>query len=164
MKQELAELHQSMLLAKAAIEDFLAILAPVIKSAQSDYERLYHRHIYDEEEERLGRVKELLDVIANFQQDDTPESLRPWPSNHFLQALYLETYGLRHFIEHLNLALYGFQDEERQALLNGMLEQAHSHYQHVKEILAKYNEGNEGSSKIISDNIDSPAFTVGSLL
>lgn len=57
-----------------------------------------------------------------------------------LQDINLEKFALHNFLEHLDLALYQFQDEERKQSLTSMLEQTRTDYLQVKEILSHLNE------------------------
>lgn len=45
------------------------MLDPVIQNAKDDHERLYYHHIYEEEEQRLSRLVELIPLISKFEKE-----------------------------------------------------------------------------------------------
>ncbi len=141
LKGELSTLHRIFTTTKAAIEDFMSMLDPVINNATDDHERLYYHHIYEEEEQRLSRLFELIPLISKFdeEKDDTAFSPTNNEFNRLLQELNLEKFGLHNFVEHLDLALFQFKDEERQSLLTKLREVTYSDYQQVKEMLIEIN-------------------------
>jgi hypothetical protein len=59
--------------------------------------------------------------------------------NRLLQELNLEKFGLHNFVEHLDLALFRFTDEERSSLLNSLREVSYKDYQQVKQMLMEIN-------------------------
>jgi hypothetical protein len=126
---------------KSAIEDFMNMLDPVITSAKDDHERLYYHHIYEEEEQRLSRLAELLPLIAKFQNKKEEKDFSPTNNefNRLLQELNLEKFGLHNFVEHLDLALFHFTDEERSAFLKKTRDVSYQDYQQVKEMLKEIN-------------------------
>lgn len=141
MKEELSEFYRIFTETKSDIESFMAMLDPVINNAKDDHERLYYHHIYEEEEQRLSRLAELIPLIETFQAGQGGEFS---PSNNLfnrlLQELNLEKFGLHNFVEHLDLALFQFKDEERQSMLTRMRGDNHESYQFVKQKLAGINE------------------------
>jgi hypothetical protein len=139
LQEELSVLHRIFTTTRAAIEDFMKLLDPAIANAKDEHERLYHHHIYEEEEHRLGRLAELIPLIKKFQNEDiifSPTN-REW--NRLLQELNLEKFGLHNFVEHLDLALFQFTDDERQATLKEMRDVSYSDYNLVKELLTDLN-------------------------
>ncbi|MEM1503118.1 hypothetical protein RG959_06830 [Domibacillus sp. 8LH] len=141
MKEELSEFYDIFTGTKKDIESFMAMLDPVINNAKDDHERLYYHHIFEEEEQRLARLAELIPLIETFQAgrggDFTPSNNT---FNRLLQELNLEKFGLHNFVEHLDLALFQFKDAERQAKLSQMRESNYKSYQFVKEKLAGINK------------------------
>ncbi|MBM7647417.1 hypothetical protein JOC78_000338 [Bacillus ectoiniformans] len=141
MKKELETFYDIFTTTKAAIEDFMGMLDPVINQATDEHERLYYHHIYEEEEQRLSRLAELIPLIAKFKQEDNEKAFSPANNefNRLLQELNLEKFGLHNFVEHLDLALFQFKDEERQTLLTSMREVSYKDYQQLKAWLAEVN-------------------------
>jgi hypothetical protein len=139
LQEELSVLYRIFTTTKTAIEDFMNVLEPAIANAKDDHERLYHHHIYEEEEHRLGRLAELLPLIQKFQNEDIVFSPENRDSNRLLQELNLEKFGLHNFVEHLDLALFQFTDDERQARLKEMRDVSYSDYNTVKELLVDLN-------------------------
>jgi hypothetical protein len=139
LQEELSVLYRIFTTTKTAIEDFMKVLEPAIANAKDDHERLYHHHIYEEEEHRLGRLAELLPLIQKFQNEDIVFSPANRDSNRLLQELNLEKFGLHNFVEHLDLALFQFTDDERQATLKEMREVSYNDYNKVKELLGVLN-------------------------
>jgi hypothetical protein len=139
LQEELSVLHRIFTTTKTAIEDFMKVLEPAIANAKDDHERLYHHHIYEEEEHRLGRLAELLPLIQKFQNEEVLFSTANRDSNRLLQELNLEKFGLHNFLEHLDLALFQFTDDERQTTLKEMRDVSYSDYNKVKELLIVLN-------------------------
>ncbi|MFX3625695.1 MAG: IMEF encapsulin system ferritin-like cargo protein [Ectobacillus sp.] len=142
MKEELAIFYRIFTITKEAIEKFMSMLDPVIQHAEDDHERLYYHHIYEEEEQRLSRLEELIPLISKFQSIEEEAAFSPTNNefNRLLQELNLEKFGLHNFVEHLDLALFRFTDEERSSLLKEMRAVSYGDYQQVKELLREINE------------------------
>jgi hypothetical protein len=140
MMEALAKFYTIFSSTKSAIEHFMGILDPVIEQTKDEHEHLYYHHIYEEEEHRLGRLKELIPLIEKFQQGKIPFSPSQRDFNRLLQELNLEKFGLHNFVEHLDLALFQFKDEERQRLLKEMRENSYSDYLLVKQMLIEIND------------------------
>lgn len=149
MKEELKIFYRIFTTTFDAIEKFMKMLDPVIKNATDDHERLYYHHIFEEEEQRLSRLVELIPLIQKFEEKDqivfTPTNNE---FNRLLQELNLEKFGLHNFVEHLDLALFRFTDEERSTMLNQLREVSYHDYQQVKAML------NEINSRFDHDYVD----------
>lgn len=141
MHEELAIFYRIFTTTKDAIEKFMNMLDPVIQNATDDHERLYYHHIFEEEEQRLSRLVVLIPLISKFQQEKDEKDFTPNNNefNRLLQELNLEKFGLHNFVEHLDLALFRFTDEERSTLLNGLREVSYKDYQQVKLMLNEIN-------------------------
>jgi hypothetical protein len=141
MREELAIFNRIFKTTKESIENFMAMLDPVIQNAQDDHERLYYHHIYEEEEQRLSRLDVLIPLIIKFENDKNDNIFTPANNefNRLLQELNLEKFGLHNFVEHLDLALFKFTDEERSTLLKQMREVSYTDYQQVKNFLNEIN-------------------------
>lgn len=186
MKDELHAFYQIFTTTKSAIEKFMNILDPVIQNAKDDHERLYYHHIYEEEEQRLSRLAELIPLISKFEKEKEENSFSPANNefNRLLQELNLEKFGLHNFVEHLDLALFQFTDEERSTQLNQMRNVSYQDYQQVKNMLNEINArfdhnyvdphahhdehhdhlASPGSSSIVKSSQKKKGFTVGSLI
>jgi hypothetical protein len=142
VKDELKTFSEIFSTTKGAIEKFMNMLDPVIQNAKDDHERLYYHHIYEEEEQRLSRLAELIPLISKFQQIKDEHAFSPTNNefNRLLQELNLEKFGLHNFVEHLDLALFSFTDEARSSLLKEMRTVSYQDYQLVKEQLREINE------------------------
>ncbi|EIJ82296.1 hypothetical protein PB1_05180 [Bacillus methanolicus PB1] len=185
MKDELNIFYRIFTTTKDAIEKFMNMLDPVIQNAKDEHERLYYHHIYEEEEQRLSRLVELIPLISKFEKENDEKIFSPANNefNRLLQELNLEKFGLHNFVEHLDLALFTFTDEERSTLLNQLRDVSYQDYLQVKEMLNKINERFDhdyvdphahhdkhydhlarlGSSPIIKQPNKKKGFTVGSL-
>lgn len=141
MKGELNTFYQIFTTTKDAIEKFMNMLDPVIQNAIDDHERLYYHHIYEEEEQRLSRLVELIPLIYKFEHERDQKDYTPTNNefNRLLQELNLEKFGLHNFVEHLDLALFRFTDTERSTLLNQLREVSYKDYQQVKAMLNDIN-------------------------
>lgn len=186
MKEELKIFYQIFTTTRDAIEKFMDMLDPVIKNASDDHERLYYHHIYEEEEQRLSRLVELIPLIGKFEKEKDEKDYSPSNNefNRLLQELNLEKFGLHNFVEHLDLALFRFTDEERSSLLNQLREVSYRDYQQVKDMLNEINRrfdnnyvdphayhdehhdhlARPGSSPKVTRPNGKRAFTVGSLI
>lgn len=186
MKDELHAFYQIFTTTKGAIEKFMNILEPVIQNAKDDHERLYYHHIYEEEEQRLSRLAELIPLISKFEKEKEENSFSPANNefNRLLQELNLEKFGLHNFVEHLDLALFQFTDEERSTQLNQMRNVSYQDYQQVKNMLNEINArfdqnyvdphahhdehhdhlASPSSSSIVKSPQKKKGFTVGSLI
>ncbi|USK34065.1 hypothetical protein LIT25_00990 [Bacillus sp. F19] len=150
MREELAIFNRIFTATKESIENFMAMLDPVIQNAKDDHERLYYHHIYEEEEQRLSRLEELIPLITKFENDKNDTIFSPTNNefNRLLQELNLEKFGLHNFVEHLDLALFKFTDEVRSTQLQQMREVSYQDYQQVKNFL------NEINGKFDRDYVD----------
>jgi hypothetical protein len=142
MKEELKIFYQIFTTTKDAIEKFMNMLDPVIQNATDDHERLYYHHIFEEEEQRLSRLVELIPLISKFENEKDEKDFAPTNNefNRLLQELNLEKFGLHNFVEHLDLALFRFTDEERSTMLNQLREVSYRDYQQVKAMLLEINK------------------------
>ncbi|MGG1676390.1 IMEF encapsulin system ferritin-like cargo protein [Neobacillus sp. NRS-1170] len=141
MKEELKVFYRIFTTTKDAIEKFMSMLDPVIQNATDDHERLYYHHIFEEEEQRLSRLVELIPLISKFEKEKSEKDFAPTNNefNRLLQELNLEKFGLHNFVEHLDLALFRFTDEERSTMLNQLREVSYQDYQQVKGMLNEIN-------------------------
>ncbi|MGG1573460.1 IMEF encapsulin system ferritin-like cargo protein [Fictibacillus sp. NRS-1165] len=142
MKEELNTFFGIFSGTKDAIEKFMNMLDPVIQNAKDDHERLYYHHIYEEEEQRLSRLGSLIPLISKFQKETDDRAFSPANNefNKLLQELNLEKFGLHNFVEHLDLALFSFTDEERSTLLKELRAVTYQDYQQVKTYLQEIND------------------------
>lgn len=142
VKEELNTFFEVFSGTKEAIEKFMNMLDPVIQNAKDDHERLYYHHIYEEEEQRLSRLETLIPLISKFQKEANDRAFSPANNefNKLLQELNLEKFGLHNFVEHLDLALFSFTDEERSTLLKELRSVTYQDYQKVKAYLQEINE------------------------
>ncbi|MFY0542669.1 IMEF encapsulin system ferritin-like cargo protein [Brevibacillus sp. H7] len=125
---------------KGFITRFMGIIQPIIDSAQDEHSKLYYHHILEEEEQRLGRLNELIPYLGSLTEDKKAEQLSDRELSRLLSDINLERFGLHNFREHLELSLYEFQDEETRQLLNRMREATQNDYLRVKEIMATLSE------------------------
>lgn len=154
MQEELKIFYGIFTTTKDAIEKFMNMLDPVIQNATDDHERLYYHHIFEEEEQRLSRLVVLIPLIQKFQQENDNKAFTPTNNefNRLLQELNLEKFGLHNFVEHLDLALFRFTDEERSTMLNQLREVSYKDYQQVKAML------NEINGRFDTDYVDPHAY------
>lgn len=141
MKDELNIFFRVFTTTREAIEKFMNLLDPVIQNAKDDHERLYYHHIYEEEEQRLSRLAELIPLISKFEKEKDENDFTPTNNefNRLFQELNLEKFGLHNFVEHLDLALFRFTDTERSTLLKQMRDVTYQDYQQIKIMLSEFN-------------------------
>jgi hypothetical protein len=138
--QEMSQLYDIFDRTRGFIERFMGIIQPVIDAAQDQHTRLYYHHILEEEEQRLGRLHQLIPYLGSLKETNAGKQLSDRDLSHLLSDINLERFGLHNFREHLELSLYEFQDEETRSLLDSMRVTTHNDYLQVKEIMAKLSE------------------------
>lgn len=153
MNQVLARLQEIFSGTKADIEQFNSMLQPVVNNAADEHERLYFHHILEEEEQRLERLEVLLPMLKHALDEGYNERQLV----QLLQELNLEKFGLHNFREHLDLAMFEFKDEERQALLKSMREKTESDYLAVKDLIAQLSDKFQDQLASVQINKPSPA-------
>lgn len=136
MKEAYTELKALFSRTKEDIQKFNGMLQPVIDHAKDERERLYFHHILEEEEQRLERLDILLPMLDKAMVED----LSNFELIQLLEELNLEKFGLHNFREHIDLALFEFQDEERQSKLKPMRERTQADYLRVKDYLLFFND------------------------
>jgi hypothetical protein len=125
---------------KEYIGRFMDLIQPIVDTAQDEHTKLYYHHILEEEEQRLGRLDELIPYLRTLITENKAEHLSDRELSRLLSDINLERFGLHNFREHLELSLYEFADEERRQLLNSMREQTQTDYLRVKEIMSELSE------------------------
>lgn len=140
MMEDLTQFHGVFLRTQNGIHAFMDILSPAITNSQDEHERLYYHHIFEEEEQRLERLELFIPKLARFIENEQPDENNHSEFITLLQDINLEKFGLHNFLEHLDLALYQFKDEERAQTLTSMLEQTRADYLTIKDILTRLNE------------------------
>lgn len=138
--QEISQLHTIFDRTKGYINRFTGIIQPIIDAAQDEHTRLYYHHILEEEEQRMGRLQELIPYLESLSGEKKTDQLSDRDLSRLLSDINLERFGLHNFREHLELSLYEFQDDETRSSLNGMRETTQDDYLHVKEIMASVSE------------------------
>lgn len=66
--QEMSQLHAIFSRTRGYIDRFAEIIQPIIDAAQDEHTRLYYHHILEEEEQRLGRLQELIPYIGSLDE------------------------------------------------------------------------------------------------
>jgi hypothetical protein len=148
MIEDLSGLHQIFGRSIERVRTFMDILSPAITNARDQHERLYYHHIYEEEEQRLGRLEQLTPKLSRYLGRGESIETTSFDFICLLQDLNLEKFGLHNFLEHLELALYHFTDEERSGKLNSMLDETKADYLSVKDTIARLNEQFLPSAKV----------------
>lgn len=134
--QEISQLHAIFDRTKGYITRFMDIIQPIIDAAQDEHTRLYYHHILEEEEQRLGRLQELIPYLESLSGEKKADQLSDRELSRLLSDINLERFGLHNFREHLELSLYEFQDDATRSSLNSMRETTQNDYLHVKEIMS----------------------------
>lgn len=122
------------------VQAFMNKLSPIIATTSDEHKRLYYHHIYEEEEQHLERLAKFLPKLSGYIQSRHVSNLANPIFVSLLQDINLEKFGLHNFLEHLDLSLYEFTDEESQFTLRSMQEQTKTDYLLAKEILTRINE------------------------
>lgn len=145
---EFTQLQQIFERTKDAASTFMNLLLP-LTSDPDEHTRLYYHHIFEEEEQRLGRLQILIPELAELNQSGEAGPLSDRELSRLLSDINLERFGLHNFREHLELALYHFQDEPTRLMLDSMREMTHQDYLAVKEFMMSMSE-QFSNEKIIS--------------
>jgi hypothetical protein len=146
MAQSFPELKDLFLRTKDAVQDFMAILQPKIDNAKDDHERLYFHHIYEEEDQRLDRLNELLPKLDYFLDHEEGQDLTNFHFVRVLQDISLEKFGLHNFLEHLDLALFHFENTEYEEKIRELRGMTADDYQAIKQMLEALNERFDGAA------------------
>jgi CMP-N-acetylneuraminic acid synthetase len=138
--QEIPQLHAIFDRTRGYIDRFTGIIQPIIDAAQDEHTRLYYHHILEEEEQRMGRLQELIPYLESLSAENKTDQLSDRELSQLLSDINLERFGLHNFREHLELSLYEFQDDETRQTLDSMRERTQEDYLQVKDIMAKASE------------------------
>lgn len=138
--QEMKQLHTIFDRTRGYIDQFTAIIQPIVDAATDEHTRLYYHHILEEEEQRMGRLQELIPYLEKVSAGKSTDQLSDRELSQMLSDVNLERFGLHNFREHLELSLYEFQDDETRQLLDGMREQTQTDYLKVKEFIASMSQ------------------------
>ncbi|UFJ39335.1 hypothetical protein LOK74_14795 [Brevibacillus humidisoli] len=125
---------------KDGIGKFMSMLQPIIDNAQDEHTRLYYHHIYEEEEQRLDRLNELIPHLNSIISEGKAAQLSNRELSRLLSDINLERFGLHNFREHLELAMYEFTGEEDREWLSQMRDNTQADYLTVKEVMAGLTE------------------------
>lgn len=138
--QEILQLHTIFDRTRGYINRFMEIIQPIIDAATDEHTRLYYHHILEEEEQRMGRLQELIPYLESISGEKKTDQLSDRELSRLLSDINLERFGLHNFREHLELSLYEFQDAETRSSLNSMREMTQTDYLQVKEMMASLSE------------------------
>lgn len=150
----LGELQQIFERTRDAAGQFMGLLEPIITTAEDEHNRLYYHHIFEEEEQRVGRLNQLIPDLQAFQQDSALDGLSDRELSYLLSDLNLERFGLHNFREHLELALYHFQDESTRSLLEQIHGMTQNDYLTVKEYMTQISNQLSDEKSISIDDHD----------
>ncbi|MFD2370845.1 IMEF encapsulin system ferritin-like cargo protein [Brevibacillus sp. GCM10020057] len=138
--QDFSQLHAIFDRTRGYINRFMSIIQPIVDAAQDEHTRLYYHHILEEEEQRLGRLEQLVPHLEELAANQKSDQLSDRELSRLLSDINLERFGLHNFREHLELSLYEFRDEETRLDLDGMREKTHADYLLVKDIMSRLSE------------------------
>jgi hypothetical protein len=136
MLQEFSKLHGILNRTREAIGQFVDMVQPFVDQAEDQHSRLYYHHILEEEEQRLGRLNELIPRLESMMSEINEESLSNRELTRFLSDINLERFGLHNFREHLELAMYEFQDEQHRNTLQSLREMTQNDYLAMKDVMS----------------------------
>ncbi len=137
---EMTELQQIFERTREAAHTFMNLIQPLNDNAQDEHTRLYYHHIFEEEEQRVDRLNVLIPALVGISQEGQAEGLSDRELSRLLSDINLERFGLHNFREHLELALYHFQDEQTRSLLNQLREMTHADYLKAKDYMLQMTE------------------------
>lgn len=140
------ELEDLFLRNKDAVTNFMKILQPKIEAANDEYEQLHWHHIYEEEEQRLDRLKDLLPRVSYYVNNSESQSIENLEFIHLLQDISLEKFGLHNFEEHLDLALFKANGDGHVEKLKNMRQMTEEDYEKIKQLLNSLNKQFNGAA------------------
>lgn len=140
------ELEELFIRTEEAVTTFMNMLLPKIEGANDEYQHLYWHHIYEEEEQRLDRLKDLLPRVNHYVNNKENQSVDNLEFIHLLQDISLEKFGLHNFEEHLDLALYDESTGENGETLRSMRKMTEEDYERIKVLLTTLNEAYGGAA------------------
>jgi hypothetical protein len=138
--QAFSRLETIFMRTREAIGNFIALLQPLVDNAQDEHTRLYYHHIIEEEEQRLGRLQELLPYLQSLAADSKAKQVSDRELSSLLSAINLERFGLHNFREHVELSLYEFSEPQTREWLSRLREETLNDYIAVKEMMAELSQ------------------------
>ncbi|MEC1720215.1 IMEF encapsulin system ferritin-like cargo protein [Schinkia azotoformans] len=144
--EAIKELEELFIRTEEAVTTFMNMLQPKIEGANDEYQHLYWHHIYEEEEQRLDRLKDLLPRVNHYVNNKEDQSIDNLEFIHLLQDISLEKFGLHNFEEHLDLALYDDSTGEHGETLRSMRKMTEADYKRIKVLLNTLNEAYGGAA------------------
>ena len=142
----LKEIEELFIRTEEACKKFMGILQPKIEGAKDDYQHLYWHHIYEEEEQRIDRLRDLLPRVKYYIQNHEIQTNDNLEFIHLLQDISLEKFGLHNFEEHLDLALFDSQGGEHEEILKTMRQMTEEDYEKIKAVLLTLNQAFNGTA------------------
>lgn len=142
--QILNEIEELFIRTEEACTKFMEILQPRIEGAKDDYQHLYWHHIYEEEEQRIDRLRDLLPRVHFFIQNHENQTIDNLEFIHLLQDISLEKFGLHNFEEHLDLVLFDSQGGEHEEALKVMRQMTEEDYEKIKALIFSLNQTFDG--------------------
>ncbi|WP_458412417.1 IMEF encapsulin system ferritin-like cargo protein [Schinkia sp. CFF1] len=141
------ELEELFIRTENAVARFMEMVQSKIETAGDEHQHLYWHHIYEEEEQRMDRLQDLLPRVNFYINNHGNQSINNLEFIHLLQDISLEKFGLHNFEEHLDLALFdqhggGALEEE----LRAMRQMTETDYERMKEILISLNQTFDGAA------------------
>lgn len=140
------ELEQLFIRTEEAVTTFMNMLQPKIEGTTDEYQHLYWHHIYEEEEQRLDRLRDLLPRVNYYVNNKENQSIDNLEFIHLLQDVSLEKFGLHNFEEHLDLALYDNSEGENGEILRSIRQMTEEDYEKIKLLLTTLNEAYGGAA------------------
>ncbi|MEC1715639.1 IMEF encapsulin system ferritin-like cargo protein [Schinkia azotoformans] len=144
--EAIKELEELFIRTEEAVTIFMNMLQPKVEGANDEYQHLYWHHIYEEEEQRLDRLKDLLPRVNHYVNNKEDQSINNLEFIHLLQDISLEKFGLHNFEEHLDLALYDDSTGEHSETLRSMRKMTEADYERIKVLLNTLNEAYGGAA------------------
>jgi hypothetical protein len=141
--QEIPQLHAIFDRTRGYIDRFTGIIQPIIDAAQDEHTRLYYHHILEEEEQRMGRLQELIPYLESLSAENKTDQLSDRELSQLLSDINLERFGLHNFREHLELSLYEFQDDETRQTLDSMAKASERFSDVYRSDLTDHDEGHD---------------------
>jgi hypothetical protein len=138
------ELEELFIRTEEAVTTFMNMLQPKIEAATDEHQHLYWHHIYEEEEQRLDRLRAILPRVNYYINNIDNQSIDNLEFIHLLQDISLEKFGLHNFEEHLDLALYENSTGEHGEILRSMRQMTEADYEKIKVLLTTLNEAYGG--------------------
>lgn len=139
MIQDLSQLHSIFNQARENVQVLMNMLTPFINNVNNEPKRMLAHHMFEEEEYRANELNQFIPKLQSFiESGQIDPASREFIS--LLQEINHVKFGVHNFMEHLELAMLDFFNEEQNQVIQSILDQTKPDYMAIKDSLSRLNE------------------------